>query len=65
MTEVYSPPLLAEDLKEIVAALSEQADGLETLHNITGNEITRRRAHYLRTLAARLAKEPTCGKSFG
>ncbi len=62
MTEVYMPPLLLHELGDIMEALGYRAASLEAQAD---NEKAQRVATGLRQLAARLAKETTCGKSFG
>lgn len=54
MTGIYSPPLLAEELKEIVTALRERAQLFELAFDSSGVDKAKRQARGLRQLAKRL-----------
>lgn len=54
MTGIYSPPLLAEELKEIVLALRYRSEKFAELWVRDGDEKAKRQAKYLLDLARRL-----------
>lgn len=56
MSGIYSPPLLAEDLDEIVLALGDRARLVHDVSAKAGDEKAKRMARYARALATRLQR---------